>query len=31
MCVESACSREHFGAEYDAYFARTWRLFPGVY
>lgn len=22
---------EQFGAEYDAYRARTWRLFPGLY
>jgi len=22
---------EHFGAEYDAYVARTWRLVPGIY
>jgi protein-S-isoprenylcysteine O-methyltransferase Ste14 len=22
---------EHFGAEYQAYRARTWRLVPGVY
>ena len=21
----------HFGAEYDAYVARTWRLIPGIY
>jgi len=21
----------HFGAKYDAYFARTWRLIPGIY
>ena len=23
--------RKHFGSEYDAYFARTWRLIPGLY
>jgi protein-S-isoprenylcysteine O-methyltransferase Ste14 len=23
--------REHFGAEYDGYFARTWRLVPWIY
>ncbi|RQS68398.1 isoprenylcysteine carboxylmethyltransferase family protein [Burkholderia sp. Bp8963] len=28
---EEALLRSHFGAEYDAYFARTWRLIPGVY
>jgi len=22
---------EHFGSEYDAYRARTWRLIPGIY
>lgn len=22
---------EHFGAEYEAYFSRTWRLVPGIY
>jgi protein-S-isoprenylcysteine O-methyltransferase Ste14 len=21
----------HFGSEYDAYCARTWRLIPGIY
>ncbi|MGU7783578.1 methyltransferase family protein [Burkholderia sp. PU8-34] len=28
---EEALLRAHFGAEYDAYFARTWRLIPGIY
>jgi protein-S-isoprenylcysteine O-methyltransferase Ste14 len=28
---EERLLREHFGAEYDAYFARTWRLIPGIY
>lgn len=23
--------RAHFGEEYDAYLARTWRLIPGIY
>ncbi|MDY7804772.1 isoprenylcysteine carboxylmethyltransferase family protein [Burkholderia stagnalis] len=29
--AEEALLRAHFGAEYDAYCARTWRLIPGVY
>ncbi len=29
--AEERLLREHFGAEYDAYCARTWRLVPGVY
>ena len=29
--AEERLLREHFGAEYDAYFARTWRLVPGIY
>ncbi len=29
--AEEALLREHFGAEYEAYGARTWRLIPGVY
>jgi protein-S-isoprenylcysteine O-methyltransferase Ste14 len=29
--AEEAMLRSQFGAEYDAYFARTWRLVPGVY
>ena len=28
---EEALLRAHFGAEYDAYCARTWRLVPGLY
>jgi protein-S-isoprenylcysteine O-methyltransferase Ste14 len=28
---EEPLLREHFGAEYDAYCARTGRLVPGVY
>jgi protein-S-isoprenylcysteine O-methyltransferase Ste14 len=28
---EERLLREHFGAEYDAYFSRTWRLLPGLY
>ncbi|QQK05684.1 methyltransferase family protein [Burkholderia anthina] len=28
---EEALLRAQFGAEYDAYFARTWRLLPGLY
>lgn len=29
--AEERLLREHFGAEYDAYCARTWRLLPGIY
>jgi len=29
--AEERLLREHFGAEYDAYCARTWRLVPGIY
>ncbi len=29
--AEERLLREHFGAEYDAYCQRTWRLLPGVY
>jgi protein-S-isoprenylcysteine O-methyltransferase Ste14 len=29
--AEEALLRGHFGAEYDAYCARTWRLIPGIY
>ena len=29
--AEERLLREHFGAEYDAYFTRTWRLIPGLY
>ena len=28
---EERLLREHFGAEYDAYSTRTWRLIPGLY
>jgi len=28
---EERLLRSHFGAEYDAYCARTWRLLPGIY
>lgn len=28
---EERLLREHFGREYDAYRARTWRLIPGIY
>ncbi len=31
MHAEERMLREHFGAEYDAYFRRTWRLVPWVY
>jgi protein-S-isoprenylcysteine O-methyltransferase Ste14 len=31
MHSEEKLLREHFGAEYEAYFARTWRLIPFVY
>ncbi|KVG62405.1 methyltransferase family protein [Burkholderia pseudomultivorans] len=29
--AEEALLRAHFGGEYDAYCARTWRLVPGLY
>jgi len=29
--AEERLLREHFGTEYDAYCARTWRLLPGIY
>jgi protein-S-isoprenylcysteine O-methyltransferase Ste14 len=29
--AEEALLRAHFGAEYDTYCARTWRLIPGLY
>ena len=29
--AEEALLRAHFGAEYEAYCARTWRLVPGLY
>jgi protein-S-isoprenylcysteine O-methyltransferase Ste14 len=31
MRAEERLLREHFGAEYEAYFQRTWRLVPGIY
>jgi protein-S-isoprenylcysteine O-methyltransferase Ste14 len=31
MRAEERLLRAHFGSEYDAYFARTWRLIPWVY
>jgi protein-S-isoprenylcysteine O-methyltransferase Ste14 len=31
MHSEERLLREQFGAEYDAYFARTWRLIPWIY
>jgi protein-S-isoprenylcysteine O-methyltransferase Ste14 len=31
MHSEERLLHEHFGAEYDAYKARTWRLLPGIY
>ena len=31
MNAEERLLREHFGAEYEAYFMRTWRLVPGIY
>jgi protein-S-isoprenylcysteine O-methyltransferase Ste14 len=29
--AEERLLREHFGAEYEAYCSRTWRLVPGIY
>ena len=29
--AEERLLRKHFGGEYDAYVARTWRLLPGIY
>jgi protein-S-isoprenylcysteine O-methyltransferase Ste14 len=29
--AEERLLREYFGAEYQAYFSRTWRLVPGIY
>jgi protein-S-isoprenylcysteine O-methyltransferase Ste14 len=29
--AEERLLRAHFGAEYDSYVARTWRLIPGIY
>jgi protein-S-isoprenylcysteine O-methyltransferase Ste14 len=31
MHAEERLLRAHFGAEYEAYFARSWRLIPFVY
>ncbi len=31
MHSEERLLRQQFGPEYDAYFARTWRLIPGIY
>jgi protein-S-isoprenylcysteine O-methyltransferase Ste14 len=31
MHAEERLLREHFGAEYEAYFKRTWRLVPWIY
>jgi protein-S-isoprenylcysteine O-methyltransferase Ste14 len=31
MHAEEKLLRAHFGSEYEAYIARTWRLIPGVY
>jgi protein-S-isoprenylcysteine O-methyltransferase Ste14 len=31
MHAEERLLQEHFGVEYEAYFARTWRLVPGIY
>jgi protein-S-isoprenylcysteine O-methyltransferase Ste14 len=31
MHAEERLLHEHFGAEYDSYVARTWRLLPGIY
>ncbi len=31
MTAEERLLHDHFGPEYDAYRARTWRLIPGVY
>lgn len=31
MNSEERLLRDHFGSQYDAYFARTWRLVPGLY
>jgi protein-S-isoprenylcysteine O-methyltransferase Ste14 len=29
--AEERLLRQHFGAEYEAYYARTWRLIPWIY
>lgn len=31
IASEERLLRAHFGAEYDAYFSRTWRLVPGLF
>lgn len=31
VAAEERLLRSHFGAEYDAYCGRTWRLLPGIY
>jgi protein-S-isoprenylcysteine O-methyltransferase Ste14 len=31
MHAEERLLHEHFGAEYDSYVTRTWRLLPGIY
>lgn len=31
MNSEEKLLRDYFGAEYEAYFARTWRLIPFIY
>jgi protein-S-isoprenylcysteine O-methyltransferase Ste14 len=31
MHAKERMLREHFGAEYEAYFQRTWRLVPWIY
>ena len=31
MRAEERLLREYFGAEYETYFAKTWRLIPGLY
>ena len=31
MHAEERMLLEHFGADYEAYFRRTWRLVPWVY
>jgi protein-S-isoprenylcysteine O-methyltransferase Ste14 len=31
MHAEERMLRSHFGGEYEAYFARTWRLIPWLY
>jgi protein-S-isoprenylcysteine O-methyltransferase Ste14 len=31
MNAEEKLLHEHFGSQYDAYCAHTWRLIPGIY